>query len=851
MTRSGGADVADLVSLAVEEPERAEVLATRLLAGDPDPAERSRAHQALGIVRRDRRDLDGAASAMRASVRWAVRSGDPHLLSDVRATYGLTLVVAARPRAGLRFLDLAVADPTVVNPVTWMRRATALGMLGRNRASYDDMRAALEGFRRAGQTAWEAGTLHNLGYLEMAMGRVDAAEEHTRRAAELFDQAGLELEAVWARQNLGEFAYVRGDLPTALRVFDEVTEAYAALGHHRPHLATARCQTLLAAGLAAEAVEVADHELAEADLIPADVARLQTWGANARLAVGDLDGAADLAARARDGYRRFGDAWWETQARLVVVRARARAGGRGHRLAAEAVLVADTLDAQHADEAPVALIVASRLVEDGRRAALLGRASGYRSRSTSLVRASGWLGRALERELVADRGGVLRASGRGLDALDDHRRLLGGTELRALATGHGTELAALALRHAADRPRDLLRWSERWRSTALAQTPVTPPGGGSVDESLAALRDVTRRLSEARVEGELTEDLEKERTRLERLVRAEHHRLAGGEADDARLDVDRLVSHVGDGTLVELVDVDGVLHVLVVHGGRVRRKVAGTTADALALADSARFLLRRSARGRPYVPGDLGRRLEQTLLGEAVGLIPDGPVLVVPTARLHGVPWAMLPALAGRAFGVAPSAALWLRAQDARPRRNGALVLLAGPGLGTGGAEVPVLARRHPEAVHLSGEAATVGAALAALDGARLAHVAAHGRFRADSPLFSALEMADGPLTVHDLERLKVAPHRIVLSACESGVLAPVGADELLGLVAALFALGTAGLVCSVAEVNDAVTAELMTRLHDRVAEGEGFAAALCELRTQDADSRAGATAVSFVAFGA
>jgi CHAT domain-containing protein len=35
------------------------------------------------------------------------------------------------------------------------------------------------------------------------------------------------------------------------------------------------------------------------------------------------------------------------------------------------------------------------------------------------------------------------------------------------------------------------------------------------------------------------------------------------------------------------------------------------------------------------------------------------------------------------------------------------------------------------------------------------AHVAAHGVFRADSPMFSSLRLADGPLTVHDLERLR------------------------------------------------------------------------------------------------
>jgi CHAT domain-containing protein len=223
--------------------------------------------------------------------------------------------------------------------------------------------------------------------------------------------------------------------------------------------------------------------------------------------------------------------------------------------------------------------------------------------------------------------------------------------------------------------------------------------------------------------------------------------------------------------------------------------------------------------------------------------------VVVPTARLHGVPWAMLPVLAGRAFTVAPSAAQWLRARAATPATE-QVVLLAGPGLGTGGAEVPVLAGRRPDAVHLDGTAATVDAALVALDGAGLAHVAAHGRFRADSPLFSALELADGPLTVHDLERLRAAPHRVVLSACESGVLAPVGADELLGLASALFSLGTAGLVCSVAEVNDAVTAELMVDLHDHLDRGADPAAALLALRQATEGDPAAATAAAYVSLG-
>jgi len=85
-----------------------------------------------------------------------------------------------------------------------------------------------------------------------------------------------------------------------------------------------------------------------------------------------------------------------------------------------------------------------------------------------------------------------------------------------------------------------------------------------------------------------------------------------------------------------------------------------------------------------------------------------------------------------------------------------------------------------------------------ALDGAKLAHLAAHGHFRQDSPMFPSV-LDDGPLVVHDFERLHRAPHRVVLSACESGVMKPAGAGELLGLGAALLSLGTAGIVSSVA----------------------------------------------------
>jgi CHAT domain-containing protein len=140
---------------------------------------------------------------------------------------------------------------------------------------------------------------------------------------------------------------------------------------------------------------------------------------------------------------------------------------------------------------------------------------------------------------------------------------------------------------------------------------------------------------------------------------------------------------------------------------------------------------------------------------------------------------------------------------------------------------------------------------LNAIDGAWLAHVAAHGTFRADSPLFSALWLDDGPLTVHDFERLRRAPYRLVLSSCDSGVAAPVGADELLGLVSGLVPLGAAGILASVVPVNDAATVPLMLAVHDRLRSGGTLADALRHARAEVAgDPVAVATGQSFLALG-
>ncbi len=112
----------------------------------------------------------------------------------------------------------------------------------------------------------------------------------------------------------------------------------------------------------------------------------------------------------------------------------------------------------------------------------------------------------------------------------------------------------------------------------------------------------------------------------------------------------------------------------------------------------------------------------------------------------------------------------------------------------------------------------------------RVLHLATHGQFRADAPLFSFVELADGTLLTTDLFNLKLRAALITLSACESGLNVVTGGDELVGLSRACLYAGAASLLLSQWRVEDHSTTLLMGDFYRRlIAEGRSRSAALRE----------------------
>ncbi len=858
--------------MALARPHEALAQATAWLAVRPSALRAAVAHQAIGVVQRDFGNLDEAIRHLRTALRLAGRAGDRARAADIQASLGVALVMAGRTRQGLRALDTvirdAIADGLGREAIgrLLIRRVWVLWSIGRYQEALTDADRAVM-LLRGTDPVWEARAYDHRATTQLARGAVDRADRDYAHSEVLFNKIGQRLEYADTRRARAAIAFARGDLPTALAMLDDARQIVDDLEVFEPELHLTRCAALLAAGLAREAadeIEAAVERSRRQGGSATRRAELLTAASTAAQAVGDYETATSRADEALRLLRRQARPQWAGRAELALLTARHSAGAQPGDLLRRADRLAGRLERTHLPAAEAHFLAGQLALHAGQIAEtdrhLATPASG---RGGDLQRqVLRWHARALLALAHRDSRTMLVACRQGLALIDQYLGTLGATELRAQATRHGTELANLALRHAIRRadPWQVLRWSERWRAVALAVPPVRHKTDPLLAADLTALRHLVSRLDSASAPGRIPAALQVERRRLEAAVRrrvlhtsavAQPRRLTG-RASVGR-DLDRV-------QLIEVIDLDEQLYVLVVRNGRAELVEVGPTAAAERALEHTLFSLRRASRNRrahdhpAQGTTDLeqvGARLERVLLGSSTSALGPETVVIVPTGRLHAIPWAMLPSLRDRDFTVAPSASTYVRARDTVPASE-RVVLVGGPNLSTGADEVLALAQRYPDAIVLTHGEATVERVLAAADGAGLVHIAAHGTFRADSPSFSALELDDGPLTVYDLEGLHRAPHHVVLSSCDSAVGAPSGADELLGIVTALISLGSAGVLASVVRVDDPSTVPLMVDLHHHLRQGAGLSQA--HLRARQAarsDPARRIAADSFIALGA
>lgn len=111
-------------------------------------------------------------------------------------------------------------------------------------------------------------------------------------------------------------------------------------------------------------------------------------------------------------------------------------------------------------------------------------------------------------------------------------------------------------------------------------------------------------------------------------------------------------------------------------------------------------------------------------------------------------------------------------------------------------------------------------------------HLACHGQFRPENPLFSSLHLADGFVTVRDICSQKLNAELVTLSACETGLNKIFAGDEILGLARGFLTAGASSLVLSLWTVNDEATTELMKKFYSELKNGKSAAESLRKSQT-------------------
>ncbi len=170
---------------------------------------------------------------------------------------------------------------------------------------------------------------------------------------------------------------------------------------------------------------------------------------------------------------------------------------------------------------------------------------------------------------------------------------------------------------------------------------------------------------------------------------------------------------------------------------------------------------------------------------------------------------------------------------------------MAGPNVARGHEEVTRAAAEWPDARILRGADATAAKVAELAEQVDVLHLAGHGRHTGENPLFSAVELVDGPWFGYDIDELRRTPSTVVLSACELGRVSVRSGEEAIGMSAAWLHAGARTVLSSPVLIADDVACDAMARWHALVAAGTAPADALAQVSATEDD------VVPMLSFGA
>jgi CHAT domain-containing protein/tetratricopeptide (TPR) repeat protein len=281
--------------------------------------------------------------------------------------------------------------------------------------------------------------------------------------------------------------------------------------------------------------------------------------------------------------------------------------------------------------------------------------------------------------------------------------------------------------------------------------------------------------------------------------------------------------------LLEYYTVRDTFHACLLSRDGLKIVPVGSAPDLRRVLQLLRFQLSKFRLGPDYVKLFHHQLLDATnahlheFYNQLIAPIADhlkdaGHLIVAPHDFLHYLPFHALPDSQGRALGdrftvsYTPSASVYYlcSTKPAGPSAGSLVLGIPDPIAPQIEDEVRAVAGVLPDSEVFLGSVATAQVLRERGANSRFVHIATHGWFRQDNPMFSSIGLGDSHLNLFDLYQLNLPCELVTLSGCGTGLNMVVGGDELLGLVRGLLYAGAHGVLVTLWDVNDRSTAEFM-----------------------------------------
>lgn len=240
------------------------------------------------------------------------------------------------------------------------------------------------------------------------------------------------------------------------------------------------------------------------------------------------------------------------------------------------------------------------------------------------------------------------------------------------------------------------------------------------------------------------------------------------------------------------------------------------------------------------------RHLYNQLVGPLLAKLSGSRLIVAPHGVLHYLPFHAL--LEGDTYLIdrftisyTPSASMYAICagigRQALPQNADSSLLLGVPDKRAPWIrnEIRSVAEILPNSTIRLGRQAGIDVLRTAGPSNRIIHIATHGVFRRDNPMFSSVRLGDSYLNIYDFYELSLPVELLTLSGCGTGLSIVAAGDELLGLIRGLLYTGAEALLLSLWDVHDQTTARLMAsfyrEIRDHRDKGQALRKAMLELR--------------------